>query len=65
MAEEMWCTIESDPGKSIYRKRQVKSKIDLFFYAGVFTELMAGMGVQGVQMEEIYSLDEATMEELK
>lgn len=32
---------------------------------GVFTELIAGMGCQGVQMEEIWSLDEATMEELK
>jgi ubiquitin carboxyl-terminal hydrolase L5 len=32
---------------------------------GVFTELIAGMGCHGVQMEEIWSLDEVTMEELK
>ncbi|KAI7854014.1 ubiquitin carboxyl-terminal hydrolase [Circinella umbellata] len=32
---------------------------------GVFTELISGMGVRGVQVEEIWSLDESTMEQLK
>ncbi|KAG0756748.1 hypothetical protein G6F24_010946 [Rhizopus arrhizus] len=32
---------------------------------GVFTELISNMGCQGVQVEEIWSLDEGTMEDLK
>ncbi|KAI9314037.1 ubiquitin carboxyl-terminal hydrolase [Dichotomocladium elegans] len=32
---------------------------------GVFTELISGMGVRGVQVEEVWSLDESLMEQLK
>ncbi|CAO3688888.1 unnamed protein product [Rhizopus stolonifer] len=32
---------------------------------GVFTELISNMGCQGVQVEELWSLDEETLEEIK
>lgn len=52
-----WCTIESDPGRSIIHRIQ-------FIFSGVFTELISDLGVSGIQVEELYSLDEGVFDEL-
>lgn len=35
------------------------------FEIGVFTGLIKGIGVSGIQVEEIYSIDKETLEDLK
>lgn len=47
-----WCLIESDPGIH---------SLNL----GVFTELISSIGVKGVQVEEMFSLDAESWKELE
>lgn len=56
-----WCLIESDPGRFLYTTSHQTTN----YLVGVFTELISGMGVSGVQVEEIWSLDDESMAELK
>ena len=45
-----WCTIESDPGKFFFFLN--------FFPTGVFTELIRKIGVKGVQVDELITLED-------
>lgn len=49
-----WCTIESDPGKYY-----------LLISKGVFTELIRDVGVKGVQVEELITLEEEELARVK
>jgi ubiquitin carboxyl-terminal hydrolase L5 len=49
-----WCTIESDPGKH-----------PTLIYSGVFTELIRQIGVKGVQVDEVITLEEEELERLQ
>lgn len=52
---ETWCLIESDPGI-------IKFEINII-YVGVFTEMISSLGVHGLQVEEIYSLEDRSLYE--
>ena len=58
---EQWCTIESDPGLFLY----CAFRYLLYFFVGVFTELIAEIGVKDVQVEELWSFDNETLDKLK
>lgn len=60
MSSSSWCTIESDPGT----KNNMITKM-LNFTLGVFTELLQMIGVKGVQMEELYTLDAEYLKSLR
>ncbi|OQS03112.1 ubiquitin carboxyl-terminal hydrolase, partial [Thraustotheca clavata] len=53
-----WCTIESDPGPVNARKAHLNTGV------GVFTSLIEDIGVKGVQVEELYSLDQGEFQQL-
>ena len=53
-----WCTIESDPG--------IPSSInDLLLNIGVFTELIRTIGVKGIQVEELMTLEDEELNQIK
>ncbi|RHY32379.1 hypothetical protein DYB32_002631, partial [Aphanomyces invadans] len=63
-----WCTIESDPGTLAKPTPPVTMKPMLIarlrVYVGVFTSLIEDIGTKGIQVEELYSLDEASFQHI-
>ncbi len=63
---EGWCTIESDPGVDFFSVARGGLLSDsflvflVFFYSGVFTELIEQIGVKNVQVEELYTLEDVS-----
>ena len=53
-----WCTIESDPGERLELPSPVRtsSSDGWCLVSGVFTELMRGIGVKGVQVTPCLAL---------
>ena len=63
-----WCTIESDPGKFSSAKCLIiynyESNLKIF-EIGVFTELIKKIGVKGVQVEELMTLEDDELNQIK
>lgn len=51
-----WCTIESDPGKFHFY---------VYLVSGVFTELIRKIGVKGVQVDELITLEDEELNQIK
>ena len=61
-----WCTVESDPGMLLVRKEAVIGcHSHIYFLPGVFTELIASIGVKGVQVAELWDLEKETFDKLR
>ena len=52
--ESSWCTIESDPGIRL-------TILKFTDYLGIFTLLVEKLGVKGVQIEELYDFEPASL----
>ena len=57
---QKWCTIESDPGMFF-----LSSIWFWFMNIGVFTELIKKIGVKGVQVDELITLEDDELNKLK
>jgi hypothetical protein len=63
-----WCTIESDPGKPLEfpcRLSIFQPFLDQQRIIGVFTELIKRIGVKGIQVDELITLEDEELAQIK
>ena len=62
---QKWCTIESDPGKWFRLKDLDFINFSFNAFKGVFTELIQEIGVRGVQVEELMTLEDEELNKIQ
>lgn len=62
---QKWCTIESDPGMSSKDLKFAYLWWLLYVCLGVFTELITEIGVKGIQVEELMTLEDEELNKIQ
>ena len=65
LEDEPWLIVEPDPGTNEQDQEFLRSRITKALFSGSLSQLCSNMGVQGVQVEQICSLNRGMLHDLR